>query len=75
MKKSLLRSIFAVIAGLFGVFYILNPTAGLFELIPDNFPIIGNLDEAAAVFLILACLRYFNIDLMKYFKSSKNLNL
>jgi len=54
---------FAVIAmGLLAVIYLLNPGAGIFELIPDNLPIIGNLDEAAAVALLLACLRYFGID-------------
>lgn len=37
-----------------GVVYILNPTFGLLELIPDNLPIIGNLDESVAVMLILA---------------------
>jgi len=37
-----------------GVIYILNPTIGIFEFIPDNIPIIGNLDESVAVMLILA---------------------
>jgi len=37
-----------------GVIYILNPTFGLLEFIPDNLPIIGNLDESVAVMLILA---------------------
>jgi hypothetical protein len=40
-----------------GIIYLLNPGAGVFELIPDNIPIIGNLDEAAAFGLILACYR------------------
>jgi hypothetical protein len=31
-----------------GFVYILNPTAGLIELLPDNLPIFGNLDEGAA---------------------------
>lgn len=33
--------------------YLLNPTAGVFELVPDNLPIVGNMDEAAAAALIL----------------------
>lgn len=37
-----------------GVIYILNPTMGVLELIPDNLPIIGNLDEGAAFAAILA---------------------
>ncbi len=33
---------------LIGAAYILNPGAGVFELLPDNLPIVGNLDEGAA---------------------------
>lgn len=47
------------------VVYILNPSAGMLELIPDNIPVIGNLDEAAAVVLLLTCLRYFGFDLTR----------
>jgi uncharacterized membrane protein YkvA (DUF1232 family) len=54
--------------GLLSVAYILNPTAGFFELIPDNLPFIGNLDEAAAVTLLLMCMRYFGIDLPNLFR-------
>ncbi len=39
---------------LIGVVYLLNPTAGLLELIPDVIPGIGNLDESLAVMLIIA---------------------
>jgi uncharacterized membrane protein YkvA (DUF1232 family) len=35
-----------------GLVYILNPTAGLLELLPDNLPIVGNLDEGAAFMMI-----------------------
>jgi len=35
-----------------GLIYILNPTAGFLELLPDNLPIVGNLDEGAASLLI-----------------------
>ena len=31
--------------------YILNFTAGILELIPDNFPLIGNIDEAIIAIL------------------------
>ncbi|MBK1792608.1 DUF1232 domain-containing protein [Persicirhabdus sediminis] len=50
--------------------YILNPTAGLLELIPDNIPIFGNLDEAMATAILLACLGYFGIDVSKLFSQS-----
>lgn len=35
-----------------GLLYILNPTAGILELLPDNLPIVGNLDEGVAFTLI-----------------------
>jgi len=54
--------IFGVIIG---VIYIINPGAGIIEFIPDNMPIIGNLDEAAAVILILKCLRELGYDITR----------
>ena len=35
-----------------GVIYILNPTGGVIEIIPDIIPIMGNLDEGVAMMLI-----------------------
>jgi uncharacterized membrane protein YkvA (DUF1232 family) len=40
------------ILAILGLIYILNPGAGVIELIPDNLPIVGNLDEGAAFLLI-----------------------
>ena len=64
----MLKSIVIIIFGLLSLFYILNPGAGIFELIPDNIPFLGNLDEATAVVILLACLRYFGIDKGDIFK-------
>ena len=47
-----------------GVIYMLNPTAGIFEFIPDNIPLIGNIDEGVAFMLILA-------GLVEIFEGSK----
>ena len=33
---------------LLGFIYLLNPTAGILEFIPDNLPWVGNVDEGAA---------------------------
>lgn len=57
--------------GLLSLIYIFNPGAGFFEFIPDNIPFIGNLDEAAAVALLLMCLKYFGIDLPNIFRREK----
>jgi uncharacterized membrane protein YkvA (DUF1232 family) len=67
-KKSPFKSLIALIGGVIGLIYLLNPTAGVIEIIPDNIPFIGNLDEAAAVVLILGSLRYFGIDLTKFMR-------
>jgi len=40
------------ISALLSVVYILNPTAGFIEFLPDNIPLIGNLDEGAATIAI-----------------------
>lgn len=61
-KKGLGTSIVVGVIGLFSLVYLFNPTGGFIELIPDNFPVIGNLDEAAAAALLISCLAYFGID-------------
>ncbi len=45
-----------------GAVYVLNPTFGV-DLLPDNLPILGNLDEAAALLLVVGSLRYLGIRL------------
>ena len=63
-----MKKIIIIITGILSALYLINPTAGLFEIIPDNLPILGNLDEATATTLLLASLSYFGIDLTKFFK-------
>lgn len=67
-----MKKIIVFCVGLLAALYILNPTAGLFEMIPDNLPFIGNLDEAAAVALLLMCLKYFGIDLPDIFRRGED---
>ena len=31
-----------------GLIYLFNPTAGIIEILPDNLPWVGNIDEGAA---------------------------
>ncbi len=49
-----------------GGLYVINPTAGIFELLPDNLPLVGNLDEAAAMFLIFGAMRYLGMRLPEF---------
>ena len=67
-----MKSLIVAILGLLSILYIINPTAGIFELIPDNLPFVGNLDELAASTLLLSCLSYFGIDLFNIFKKDKS---
>ena len=53
MKKITLNKVLGVLGIVIGGIYILNPTAGFLELIPDMVPLAGNLDEAGATALIL----------------------
>lgn len=55
----LAKTISVVLGGLLGVIYLLNPGAGVIELIPDNIPVVGNLDEAAATVLIINTIVHF----------------
>ncbi len=61
-----------IVTAVLCVIYLLNPTAGFLEFIPDNLPVIGNLDEATAVAILLACARYFGYDLSRFFGKKKD---
>ncbi len=41
----------------------MNLGLGIVEFIPDNIPIIGNLDEAAATLILINCMAYFGLDI------------
>ncbi len=73
-KRSPIGSVLVGLMGALGAVYLFNPTAGIFELIPDNIPVIGNLDVAAAAALLISCLAYFGIDIGGLFgrKSKKD---
>jgi uncharacterized membrane protein YkvA (DUF1232 family) len=53
VKKTTLNKVLAGLGILIGGIYIVNPGAGLLELIPDLVPFVGNLDEAGATALVL----------------------
>ncbi|MBN1640070.1 MAG: DUF1232 domain-containing protein [Anaerolineae bacterium] len=44
----------------------INPTAGVFELLPDALPVLGNLDEAAVLFLMFSAMRYLGMRLPEF---------
>ena len=65
-----MKIFFVIFIGIISLTYLVNPTAGFFELIPDNIPLLGNLDEAAACALFLAVLRYFGVDLTGFLRTT-----
>jgi uncharacterized membrane protein YkvA (DUF1232 family) len=70
-ERSVGRSIVMLVLMAISVAYLMNPTAGMVELIPDIVPGIGNLDEAGATALLIACLGYFGFDISRMFKRRK----
>ena len=69
-----MKNLIVALIGIISAMYLFNFGIGIIELIPDNFPIIGNLDEAAATALLLSSLSYFGIDLFNIFKKEKEEN-
>ncbi len=51
-----------------GGIYLLNPTFGV-DLLPDNLPLVGNLDEVAVVFIVLGALHYLGIRLPEFIET------
>ena len=43
----------SLLLGALSIAYMANPTAGVLELIPDNLPFVGNLDEATVAFFLV----------------------
>ncbi len=62
------KDILVLIVMAISVLYLINPTMGIVEIIPDNFPIIGNLDEGVATTLLLSGLSYFGYNFTNLFR-------
>jgi uncharacterized membrane protein YkvA (DUF1232 family) len=71
-KRSPAKSFVMAVLALVSTIYLFNPTAGFLELIPDNLPFFGNLDEAAAATILVSCLAYFGFDITKVFGAKKD---
>jgi hypothetical protein len=59
----------AVIGVVLSLLYLSNVGAGFLELIPDNLPGIGNIDEVAFTMILIYCLRRLGIDLAPHLRS------
>jgi len=58
--------------GLLSIVYLLNPTAGVFELLPDNIPFIGNVDEGLAAYILYSCIEYLRGRQIGLFRDRNN---
>jgi uncharacterized membrane protein YkvA (DUF1232 family) len=67
-----MKDLFVGLAGVLALLYLLNPTLGVFEFIPDNIPLVGNLDEATASAVLISALRYFGWDITTLFRQKKD---
>jgi uncharacterized membrane protein YkvA (DUF1232 family) len=54
-----MKKFWVALTGCIAALYLINPTAGVLELIPDNLPVAGNLDEGVACYLLYSCIEYF----------------
>ncbi len=70
-KRGVVNTVIVGAIGIISAIYLFNPTAGFLELIPDNIPVIGNLDEAAAAAFLISALAYFGVDLGRLFGKAK----
>jgi hypothetical protein len=58
----ILKTIFILISGLLSAVYLANIGVGIVEIIPDNIPGAGNLDEFIASLILLKSLAHFGLD-------------
>ena len=60
---SRLKKVIAVLVACVSALYLINPTLGLFELLPDALPLIGNLDEAFFTLALVSALCALGLEL------------
>jgi uncharacterized membrane protein YkvA (DUF1232 family) len=63
MVTRLIKEMFILGLAFFAAVYLMFPTLGIFELIPDAIPIIGSLDEGAATLILLNTLNYYGFNI------------
>jgi hypothetical protein len=51
----------SVLGLLFSGLYLINPTGGLVEIIPDALPLVGNIDEVFVSGVLFASLHYLGL--------------
>jgi hypothetical protein len=67
-----MKTILVLVLAFASIIYLLNPTAGIFELLPDNIPFLGNIDEGLASFILYSSFEYFKGGKIGLFGCKKN---
>ncbi len=68
LRPTSAQKTFVLIVGIFAALYLINPTLGVFEFLPDNIPFLGNVDEATATLLLISALAFFGIKIPLFFQ-------
>jgi len=68
----LFKEMFVIFLGIAAFIYLVNPTAGFIEFLPDNLPLVGNIDEGTAALILISVLRYYGLDLSRLFGGRAN---
>lgn len=64
-SSNAMKTLIYLLFGLLSALYLFNPGAGFIELIPDNIPGVGNLDEVFFSAILLKCLAHFGFDVAR----------
>jgi hypothetical protein len=64
-ERTLFGTLLALAGVLLSVLFLLNPTFGVLE-IPDNLPIVGNIDEVFASAVLFSCLGYLGVNVLPF---------
>ena len=54
-----MKTLFVIILAILSIIYLINPSAGIIEFLPDNIPFVGNVDEGLASFILYSSFEYF----------------
>lgn len=53
------------------IIYLINPTLGVFEILPDNLPFVGNIDEVFVAGLLLSLINFLRTGEFKLLRQEK----
>lgn len=67
----LFKEMMIIALAVVAVIYLMYPSLGVFELIPDAIPIFGSIDEASATLILINTFRYYGFDISRLYGKRK----